>query len=89
MDTETGRSSRLQRDPVVYSGEWWEKQTDEELRYLMRGSFRGGVAYDGAVAELDRRSQARQQKRDSRIAFWSMVAAVVAAIVSVAALFMR
>ena len=74
---------------MLYSGEWWETRTDDQLRELMRGSFRGGVAYDGAVAELDRRSQAKRQRNDRRIAFWAMIAAVVAALVAVAALFIR
>lgn len=75
--------------PFVYSGGWWEDLTDEGLREIKRGNFPGGDAYDGAVAEQERRSRLRRERRDRRIASWGMVAAVIAAVASVAGLFLR
>jgi hypothetical protein len=72
-----------------YSGGWWEDQSDESLREIKRGSFLGSRAHDGAVAEQERRARLSRESRDRRIAFWGMIAAVIAAVASVAGLFIR
>jgi len=61
--------------PHLYSGAWWEMQTPEALKSLKADSFPGGKAYDGAVAELDRRAKAKRERRE----LWLKIAALALA----------
>lgn len=49
-----------------YSAEWWEGRTAEELRDIIKRGFSGGLAFQGAVSETERR--AREETRRLRAA---------------------
>jgi hypothetical protein len=60
--------------PSAYSGKWFRTLSDAELQDIYDGNMPGGMAFDGASAELDRRQAARDQKRQLfwiKLAFWS------------------
>jgi hypothetical protein len=77
----------MANDPIVYSGEWWRSRTDEQLEEQLRGSFPGGAAFDGATAEINKRTASKKEARDRRIAVLGLFVAVVAALAAVVALF--
>ena len=63
------------RPPHVYSGAWWESLSPDDLKAQKDGSFPGGKAYDGAVAEIDRRAKLRKERQE----FWFKVAGLILA----------
>lgn len=79
-------------EPQVYSGEYWRTRSPEELREIADGSFPGGEAYEGAMAEIarreaaqeraDARDKAGEQMRWTKRTFWVAVAAVAATILA-------
>jgi hypothetical protein len=42
---------------VPYSATWWENRTAEELRDIIKRGFAGGLTFDAAVAETERRAR--------------------------------
>jgi hypothetical protein len=40
-----------------FSAEWWQERTTTELRDIIKRGFGLGPAYDGAVAETERRAR--------------------------------
>jgi len=40
-----------------FSAAWWEMRTAEELRDIIKRGFAGGDAFQGAVAEAERRAR--------------------------------
>ena len=76
----------MDSDPVQWSGEWWQSRTPEQLNELLRGSIAGTGAFDGAVVELDRRAFLNRKRTDRAIAIIGTIAAVIAALASIAAL---
>lgn len=51
--------------PEPYSVEWWQERSARELRDIIKHGFRLGPAYDGAVAETERRArEATRRMRD-------------------------
>jgi hypothetical protein len=44
-------------EPLPLSAEWWELRSAEELRDIIKRGFGVGPAYDGAVAETERRAR--------------------------------
>ena len=40
-----------------FSAAWWEMRTAEELRDVIKRGFAGGDAFQGAVAETERRAR--------------------------------
>jgi hypothetical protein len=51
--------------PQPYSAEWWQERSATELRDIIKHGFRLGEAYDGAVAETERRArEATRRMRD-------------------------
>src|SRR4051812_9283404 len=50
-----------------YSAEWWQARTTVELRDIIKRGFSLGSAYDGAVAETERRArEALRRVRDQK-----------------------
>ena len=43
--------------PEPYSADWWQARTTTELREIIKRGFSIGLAYDGAVAETERRAR--------------------------------
>ena len=43
--------------PEPFSAEWWQERTTTELRDIIKRGFSLGPAYDGAVAETERRAR--------------------------------
>ena len=43
--------------PEPFSAEWWQERTTTELRDIIKRGFGLGAAYDGAVAETERRAR--------------------------------
>lgn len=41
----------------AFSVAWWERRTAEELRDIIKRGFSGGSAFEGAVAEAERRAR--------------------------------
>lgn len=76
----------MDSDPVRWSGEWWQSRTSQQLDELIRGSIPGSGAFDGAVAEVNRRASVNRQRTDRAIAIVGTSAAVIAALASIAAL---
>jgi hypothetical protein len=74
-------------EPIIYSGEWWQSRSDEQLNEILRGSFPTSPAFNGAVAERDRRSGEKRETKDRRVALWSLIFAAIAAATGIAALF--
>jgi ribosomal protein S19E (S16A) len=40
-----------------FSADWWQRRTAEELRDIIKRGFAGGEAFQGAVAEAERRAR--------------------------------
>lgn len=54
--------------PEPYSAEWWQQRSAQELRDIIKHGFRLGGAYDGAVAETERRArEATRRMRDQEL----------------------
>ncbi|HEX5238845.1 MAG TPA: hypothetical protein VFW39_10335 [Sphingomicrobium sp.] len=54
--------------PEPYSAEWWQERSATELRDIIKHGFRLGAAYDGAVAETERRArEATRRMRDQAL----------------------
>lgn len=78
------------------SAEWWSQRTAEELRDIIKRGFSGGDAFEGAVAEAERRAREAtkrmreaaaveaQARRKRTIIFRSVLAAAAIAIMLVA-----
>ncbi len=47
--------ANAEREP--YSAAWWHDRTAEELRDIIKRGFAGGDAFQGAVAETERRAR--------------------------------
>ena len=77
----------------IHSAEWWESRTPEELRAIIDLGFAGGVAFNGAIAESERRAgQEMSRLREGAIAevrerrkltVYLALAVVIAAVVGV------
>lgn len=62
-ETLEARAGSAAAEP--YSAEWWQERSAKELRDIIKHGFRLGQAYDGAVAETERRArQATRRMRD-------------------------
>jgi hypothetical protein len=46
----------------TFSAEWWQNRTAEELRDIIKRGFAGGEAFQGAVAEAERRGREATQR---------------------------
>ena len=46
----------------TFSAEWWQNRTGEELRDIIKRGFAGGEAFQGAVAEAERRGREVTQR---------------------------
>ena len=87
--TATERST----EPEPYSAAWWEQRTTVELREIIKRGFGVGQAFDGAVAETERRAREAmrrvrdqagaevQQKEKSRLLVLGTILAVLIALV--------
>lgn len=76
-------------DPEAYSAEWWQMRSPQELREIIKRGFGVGTAYDGAIAETERRardalkkiregeSQSRRKMAVTRLYVLSAVLALV------------
>jgi hypothetical protein len=54
--------------PEPYSAEWWQERSATELREIIKHGFRLGSAYDGAIAETERRArEATRRMRDQAL----------------------
>jgi hypothetical protein len=54
-------------EPELFSAEWWQGRSTTELRDIIKRGFSLGVAYDGAVAETERRArEALRRIRDQK-----------------------
>jgi hypothetical protein len=52
--------------PEQFSAAWWEARSPEELRDIIKRGFAGGDAFQGAVAEAERRArEATTRLRDA------------------------
>jgi hypothetical protein len=49
-------------EPEAYSADWWQMRSPQELREIIKRGFGLGTAYDGAVAETERRARAALKK---------------------------
>jgi hypothetical protein len=49
------RSAEL--EPELFSADWWQGRSTTELRDIIKRGFSLGAAYDGAVAETERRAR--------------------------------
>ena len=62
-DTVKARDSGAGLEP--YSADWWQQRSATELRDIIKRGFHLGQAYDGAVAETERRArEATRRMRD-------------------------
>lgn len=60
-----GRHAGRDDDAKPYSAEWWEQRSTVELREIIKRGFALGQAFDGAVAETERRArEATRRVRD-------------------------
>lgn len=80
-------ASKDPEPPFQYTGAWWQKLPDEQVRAHMDGNMPTGMAFEGARLELERRDRERRGKRDRRIAIASLILAGIAAAASVVGLF--
>jgi hypothetical protein len=52
-----------------FSAAWWQRRSAEELRDIIKRGFAGGEAFQGAVAEAERRARdVTQRLRESAAA---------------------
>jgi hypothetical protein len=72
-------------DPKPYSAEWWQARSATELREIIKHGFRLGSAYDGAIAETERRArEATRRVRDQALAESRKRARIRAAVLAAA-----
>jgi hypothetical protein len=80
------------QEPELFSAEWWQVLSAEELRDIIKRGYGVGPAYDGAVAETERRArEALKRVRESesasrhRIAIirLSLLGAVLAIVIAI------
>ena len=78
------------RRQVAYgSGAWFRSRTEKELRDAVDGNMPGSRAHDGARAELDRRENERDRKRELRWIKLTFGATVILGLASVIATLVR
>jgi hypothetical protein len=54
--------------PELFSARWWECLSPEDLRDIIKRGYNVGPAYDGAIAETERRArEALKRLRESEI----------------------
>ena len=91
-DTQRTVEARALEEPELFSAEWWQLLSPEDLRDIIKRGYGVGPAYDGAVAETERRArEALKRVRESesasrhRIAIirLSLLGAVLAIIVAI------
>ena len=78
----------------IYSVEWWQSRSAEDLRDIIKRGFSGGAEFSGAVAESERRaSEAMRRLRDAasverrqrkRLTLYLALAVIVATVVGIA-----
>jgi hypothetical protein len=69
------------------SGAWWSSRSDDELRESVRGNYPGGLAHDGAMAELERRAAANERRSQLfwiKATFWTALALGIAGLLATA-----
>jgi hypothetical protein len=54
---------------ALYSAQWWQNRTNDQLHELMRGGFADSEAGAGAHRELERRARehARAQEQEAKV----------------------
>ena len=52
---------------VAYPASWWENQTAEQLKELVRAGFVRGELFDGAQRELERRARESARQVDAEV----------------------
>jgi hypothetical protein len=58
LEPAIGRTVRApHEDTREFSAEWWESRTSEELRDFIKRGFSGGLIFEQAMAEDERRSR--------------------------------
>ena len=68
MDSDTAFADTRSIDVAseLHSAAWWSRLSAEELRDIIKRGFAGGDAFQGAVAEAERRAkEATRQLRDA------------------------
>ena len=64
----TGTSDAKQEAREPFSAAWWQNRTAEELRDIINRGFAGGEAFQGAVAEAERRGrEATKRLREAAV----------------------
>ena len=53
----TLKATALDGASEPYSAEWWQMRSPQELREIIKRGFGLGTAYDGAIAETERRAR--------------------------------
>lgn len=48
---------RTSESQEQFSAAWWQRRSGEELREIIKRGFAGGEAFQGAVAETERRAR--------------------------------
>ena len=56
-DTQRTAKTGALEEPELFSAEWWQVLSAEELRDIIKRGYGVGPAYDGAVAETERRAR--------------------------------
>jgi hypothetical protein len=65
-DTQKTLDARTPEEPELFSAEWWQMLSAEELRDIIKRGYGIGPAYDGAIAETERRArEALRRVRES------------------------
>jgi hypothetical protein len=58
LEPAIGRKAQPpQEETREFSAEWWESRTSEELRDFIKRGFSGGLIFEQAMAEDERRSR--------------------------------
>jgi hypothetical protein len=85
----TLKATALDEASERYSADWWQMRSPQELREIIKRGFGLGTAYDGAIAETERRardalkkiregeSQSRRKMAVTRLYVLSAVLALV------------